>query len=357
MEIPVNLEQIPEETILLSGENLLKRRHLSVPPDFQVVIRNPQQPRHLYEMLREEYPLNHSLQLFNQDGSRELQLSELDTNPDIFKNAAYLVIPPLPEQFAFETFQNTVAILRGPNGCPWDRKQTHQSLRDDLLQEVYELLDGLDRADRDIIVEELGDVLLHILLQAQIGVDNGEFTMGDVLAHVNDKIIYRHEHVFGSPENITPDQVMVRWEQIKQKERAKNHKKGGLLDGISKAMPALSMAFSYQKRASKAGFDWDSLEGVREKLAEELEEFKNAQTSEALEEELGDILFSVVNLARWYKIDPETALRMANLKFYDRFSYVEQCARKSGRDLFSMTDEEKTYYWNEYKASVKSHKS
>ena len=347
METRAEFDRIPENTIVIPGESLAERRHMTVPPHLRILIREPRQPRHLYEILREEYPPAHPLTLLCGDTSAELKLSGLDTETDLFAGADYLVIPPLPECRAFETFQNTVAILRGPHGCPWDKKQTHQSLRDDLLQEVYELLDGLDRADNDIVAEELGDVLLHILLQAQIGVDNAEFNMGDVLEHVNTKIISRHEHVFGKPEDISPEQITVRWEQIKQKERAGQHKKGGLLDGINRAMPALSQAFSYQKRAAKAGFDWEDLSAIREKLAEETEEFRQAQTREEQEEELGDILFCLVSLARYYKIDPETALRMANLKFYERVHYTEEQAAAQGKDLFEMSREEKERYWNE----------
>ena len=342
-------DRIPENTVVLTGASLEGRRHMPTPPHLETLIRGPRDPRHLYEILREEYPAGHPLRLLYADGGKELSLADLDTDQDLFGSAAYLLIPPLPEHHSFESFQDTVAILRGPHGCPWDKKQTHQSLRDDLLQEVYELLDGLDRGNIETVIEELGDVLLHILLQAQIGVDNGEFNMGEVLARVNEKIISRHEHVFGSPENITPEQIMTRWEQIKQKERAGQHKKGGLLDGISKAMPALSQAFSYQKRASKAGFDWETEEGVWQKMREELKEFEKASSPAEREEELGDILFSAVNLARWYGIDPETALRMANLKFFERLHYAEAQASAQGKNLFDLTAEEKLMLWNEGK--------
>ena len=348
------LDRIPEDLIILSGSSLADRRHMPVPPNFRTAIRRPEQPRHLYEILREEYPAGHRLQILGKTGSAEISLEDLDTDSGLFRDAEYLVIPPLPERCAIESFQNTVAALRGPHGCPWDKKQTHRSLRDDLLQEVYELLDGLDRGDNEVIVEELGDVLLHILLKAQIGVDNGEFTMSDVVRHVNDKIISRHEHVFGKPEDLSPDQIMVRWEQIKQKERAGKKSKGGLLDGISRAMPALSMAFSYQKRAAKAGFEWRDADEIWDKLAEEMEEFVTAETPEEKEEELGDILFCVVSIARWYKVDPESALRMANLKFQDRVRYIEQYARETGRDMFAMSAEEKEQCWNEYKEALKN---
>lgn len=346
------LEQIPENVIVLSGESLLTKRHLPVPPGVTAAIRNPEQPSLLYEMLREEFPENHPIELQRKSGCCEITLDDLKTKD--LCGIEYLVIPPLPENRTFENFQNTVAILRGPHGCPWDKKQTHQSIRNDFLQEAYEFLDGLDRNDKDTMIEELGDILFHVVLQTQMGIDNGEFNMGDVISHVNDKIIFRHAHVFGNQEEISADQVSNRWEQIKQRERAKQHKKGGLLDGISRSMPALSMAYSYQGRAAKTGFEWETEDDVWRKLSEELEEFNQAQTQQEKEEELGDILFCVVNLARMHKIDPETALRMANLKFYDRVHYVEKQAQDHQQDLFSLSREEKEKYWDEFKTTQKT---
>jgi tetrapyrrole methylase family protein/MazG family protein len=347
-------ENFPQNTVVIPGEELLSRRHMPTPPNLTTAIRSPQQPAHLYEMLREEYPSAHRVQLIGKSESREITIADLNTAEEIFINIQYLIIPPLPDHNAFETLQNTVAILRGPHGCPWDKEQTHQSIRDDFLQEVYELLDGLDRANNDMILEELGDVLFHVVLQTQMAIDAGEFTMGDVISHVNDKIVYRHQHVFGNPEEMTPDQVTVRWEEMKQKERARQHKKGGLLDGISRAMPALSMAFSYQRRAAKTGLEWETEEEWRKKLAEEMDEFEQAQNEEEREKELGDILFCVVNFARRYKIDPESALRTANLKFYDRVHYIETQAENQNMSLFDMPREMKEKYWNEFKAKQKS---
>lgn len=347
------LDNIPENVVVVSGASLLPLRHIPTPPNMTTVIREPQDPGHLYEILREELQPEHTLQLLNSSGSREITLSDLAADEAILDGADYLVIPPLPENTSFETFQNTVAILRGPHGCPWDKKQTHQSIRDDFLQEVYELLDGLDRGNTDMIVEELGDVLFHVILQTQMGIDNGEFQMGDVISHINGKIISRHQHVFGNTEEITPDQVTERWEQIKQKERQKQHKKGGLLDGISRAMPALSQSFSCQKRAAKAGIEWESISDIRAKLSEEAEEFINAQTPKEKEEELGDLLFCIVSMACEFGIDPESALRMAILKFRERVHYLENRARESGRDLFEIPREEKEKYWDEAKSAEK----
>ena len=346
------LKQIPENVLMLTGESLLAKRHLPVSPGVTAVIRNPEQSELLYEILREEYPENHPLELQGENDYSAITLEELKTID--LSGMEYLVIPPLPENRTFENFQNTVAILRGPHGCPWDKKQTHQSIRNDFLQEAYELLDGLDRNDKTTMIEELGDILFHVVLQTQMAVDNGEFNMGDVISHVNDKIIFRHAHVFGNQEEISADQVSNRWEQIKQRERAKQHKKAGLLDGISRSMPALSMAYSYQGRAAKTGFEWETEDDVWRKISEELEEFNQAQTQQEKEEELGDILFCIVNLARMHKIDPETALRMANLKFYDRVHYVEKQAQDHQQDLFSLSREEKEKYWDEFKTTQKT---
>lgn len=347
------LDNIPENTVVVAGATLLSLRHMPTPPHMTAVIRGPQDPMLLHEILSEELHPDHPLQLLNSSGSREIILSDLAADEAILNGADYLIVPPLPESTSFETFQNTVAVLRGPHGCPWDKKQTHQSIRDDFLQEVYELLDGLDRGNTEMIVEELGDVLFHVVLQTQMGIDNGEFQMGDVIRHVNDKIISRHRHVFGNPEEITPDQVTERWEQIKQKERAGQHKKGGLLDGISRAMPALSQSFSCQKRAAKAGIEWKSISDIRAKLSEEAEEFINARTPKEKEEELGDLLFCIVSMACEFGIDPESALRMAILKFRERIHYLEKRAQGSGRDLFEIPREEKEKFWNEAKAAEK----
>lgn len=350
-------DRIPEGTVVLSPESLNGKRHLPVPPSLTVCIREPRSAASLYELLAEEYPETHPLTLLRDGAEVSITVADLNTSGgDILNGAAYLVIPPMPEPYAFETFQNTIAILRGPHGCPWDKKQTHQSLRNYLLEETYELLDALDREDRSAVLEEMGDVLLQLVLHAQIACDEHDFTMGEVIAHINDKMIFRHEHVFGSPENIDPDQVSVRWEKLKQKERAKAKKTGGPLDGIPTAMPALSVASAYQRRAVKLGFDWDDPHCVWDKLEEELAEFKAAETPEERLKELGDVLFCMANIARTNGIDPEAALRESNLKFRDRFHYVESRVREQGKDLFEIPLEEKKKYWNEYKVIERSAK-
>lgn len=343
----------PDNCVILEAEKLLTLHHLPVPPTLTVVIRNPKSFEALLEILKQDYPPDHNLELYkqNQDGNCRSQMIPLKTlvSDSESEGAAALLIPPLPENRSFEYFQNVVATLRAPGGCPWDRKQTHQSLRDDFLQEAYELLDGLDHLDLDTICEELGDVLLHIVIQAQIAQESAEFNMGDVMSTISEKLIFRHEHVFGKVEQLSAEDVISRWEQVKLREREKENRSKGLLEGISIAMPALSMAFSYQKRAAKAGFDWDSVDQIWPKFYEEIEEFKRAETAEERFEELGDILFTLVNLARRLDIDPETALRTSNQKFQKRVEYVEKRAAELGKNLFEMPLSEKDLYWEEYK--------
>ncbi len=353
-KVTSTLLDMPDNVVIVEGEKLLSLRHMLVPPHLEIIIRNPTDPERLWEILSEEYPQDHPLAIIlrkpdAEPDSRLFLLRDLRNIGTELQTAAALQIAPLSEKNSFEYFQNVIAILRSPGGCPWDRKQTHQSLRDDFLQEAYELLDGLDKNDLDAVAEELGDVLLHIVIQAQIALENNEFNMGEVLSHISEKLIFRHQHVFEKIEDLSPDQVVERWERMKKAEREKTNKKQGLLDGISSTMPALSMAFSFQKRASKVGFDWDSIDGVWEKVYEEIEEFRNAETLDEKADELGDLLFSIVNLARWTKIDPETSLRMANLKFSKRVHFVEERARDLGKDLFDMPLAEKDSYWDEYK--------
>lgn len=348
-----SLLSLPDNCAVFDAQQILSLHHMPVPPNMTIVLRSPKSFEKLSEILSQEYPLDHLCEIYYEDSKGtvapvKIKISQLagETQP---KTAVALAIPPLNENRSFEYFQHIIATLRAPGGCPWDRKQTHQSLRDDFLQEAYELLDGLDRLDLETIREELGDVLLHVVIQAQIAQENGEFNMGDVLSTISEKLIFRHEHVFAKSEKLTPDEIISRWEQIKLRERHKANKDKGLLEGISIAMPALSMSFSYQKRAAKAGFDWDTVDQIWSKLYEEIDEFKRAENHEDRMEELGDILFTIVNLARRFDLDPETALRSSNLKFQRRVQYVEKRAAELGKNLFEMPLSEKDHYWDEYK--------
>ncbi|RMF49988.1 MAG: nucleoside triphosphate pyrophosphohydrolase, partial [Anaerolineae bacterium] len=220
----------------------------------------------------------------------------------------------------------------------------------DLLEETYEALAALDADDPQALCEELGDLLLHIFLQAQIASEEGEFALADVVRGIHTKIVRRHPHVFGDLALADEQAVLQNWEKLKSAEREANgqpHK--GVLDGISLAQPALAQAQAYQKRAARVGFDWPEREGVWRKLQEELAEFVQAGTPEERQAEFGDVLFSLVNLARWDKVDAETALREANARFRARFAYIEQQAASQGRTLQEMSLDEMDALWNEAK--------
>ncbi len=257
----------------------------------------------------------------------------------------------------FETLIHIIAYLRSPEGCPWDRQQTHQSLREHLLEETYEVLKALDDESKEDLCAELGDLLMQIVMHACLAEEAGDFTMGDVTAGINKKLISRHPHVFGQssamtdtlgqkPVSLTANGVLVRWEELKKKER---RGQGGILDGVPQVLPALAYSLSVQERAARVGFDWPDDAGVLEKLAEEIAEFKAAASPAERAAEFGDILFTLVNYARRQNIDPEAALREANTKFYRRFSRLEELVRVHGHELSQLTLDEMNEFWDEVK--------
>lgn len=243
---------------------------------------------------------------------------------------------------------DTLDILRVK--CPWDRKQTNESLRPNTIEEVYELCDALLEEDNANIKKELGDVLLHILFYSKIGEEKGQFDICDVADALNAKLIFRHPHVFGSVEANDAHQVEQNWEQIKLKERGGN---STVLGGVPRTLPALIKAYRIQEKAANIGFDWDDRSQVWSKLSEEIGEFSkevDGMSKDRMEEEMGDVLFSIINVARHYGINPENALEKTNAKFIRRFNYLEDHVESSGRKLSDMTLEEMDRYWNEAKS-------
>jgi tetrapyrrole methylase family protein/MazG family protein len=299
--------------------------------------------------LHQVYPDGHVLYAFEKNKWRPIALSDLDK---VSSEITGLFIPALAEDSTLESFMHVIARLRAPDGCPWDRKQTHTSLRPYLLEEAYEALEALDNGNMNGLREELGDILLQIALHTQIAVENGEFTIADVLQGINRKIVSRHPHVFAEVRVRDDRDVVQNWEKLKEIERAENgdeHHKG-LLDGIPAILPALSQAQSIQERAARVGFDWPEIQPVIEKVNEELQEVSQAQSPLEREHELGDLLFAVVNLVRWYKVDAESALRYTNTKFRKRFAYLEAQAKQADRELQKMTLEEMDKLWEDAKA-------
>src|SRR6266403_5140686 len=239
----------------------------------------------------------------------------------------------------FEKLVGVQARLRAPNGCPWDREQTHQSLRTYLLEEAYEVLEALESGNDGKFVEEMGDLLLQIVFHSQIAREEGRFTVAEVIREIHDKMIRRHPHVFGETRAKDSAEVLRNWEHIKAEERRASGNKGdakagddppkeaSLLDGVSRALPATLEGFQLTRKASRIGFDWENAGGIFEKMGEETRELRNALNSgepRKVEEELGDLLFAAVNLARFLKVDPEIALKKANAKFSRRFRTMEK---------------------------------
>lgn len=260
-----------------------------------------------------------------------------------------LYIPPLGEGTSFEAFAEIVAHLRAPDGCPWDKEQTHESLRKHLLEESYEAITAIDSGDFVDMQEEFGDLLLQIVLQAQIANEESKFNVNQVIEGIYAKIVRRHPHVFGDLELDGVQGVLANWEKLKEKERSDKKQEKGLLDGVPAALPALSQAQEYQDRAARVGFDWPEIEGVLDKVREEIEEIKNAESDFELAAELGDLFFALVNVARWKAVDSESALRGTNQKFKRRFGYVEQMIKKQGKSLSEVSLEEMDAIWNEAK--------
>ncbi|MGZ6372821.1 MAG: nucleoside triphosphate pyrophosphohydrolase, partial [Candidatus Limnocylindria bacterium] len=247
------------------------------------------------------------------------------------------------------------ARLRAPDGCPWDRKQTHATLRPFVLEEAYETVDAIERGTAADLAEELGDLFLQIILHAQLAAEVGSFDLVDVYRTLGAKIVRRHPHVFGDVEAHTAEQVLANWEAIKSAERVDAGRTPSAFEGIARALPALPASREIQERASSMGWDWDAVEGVWEKVHEELDELHAAgdlaggDGRDARLHELGDLLFAIVNLARWMKLDPEEALRTANRRWIERYSRVEQLAAERGIVLGELDLAGKDLLWDEVK--------
>jgi tetrapyrrole methylase family protein / MazG family protein len=246
-----------------------------------------------------------------------------------------------------ERLRGIVARLRAPDGCPWDREQTHQSLKPHLLEECYELIDAIDAQDATELKEELGDILLQVVLHAQMAAEEGRFTFDEVAQTVADKLVHRHPHVFG--ENRLPDSaaVLQQWDKIKRKEK---QERKSALDGVPKALPGLARAQKVQTKANRVGFDWDDAAGAFAKIGEELREVESA-SEETLSEEIGDLLFAVVNFARKKNLDAEQLLNGATAKFSERFQAIEKLAHDRGLDFSALGLEQMDRLWEEVKRS------
>lgn len=245
-----------------------------------------------------------------------------------------------------------MARLRAPDGCPWDAEQDHRSLRPYLLEEAYEVVEALDREDPQDVCEELGDLLLQIVFHAQIAKEEGDFDIEAVAHSINEKLIHRHPHVFADVDVESSTDVLRNWEQLKKEEKAESRE--SVLDGVPLAMPSLQAAIEIQKKASRVGFDWQDEHGPLEKTHEELDELQQAMDegqNERMEQELGDLLFAICNLARFLNIDAESALRETTQRFKERFRHIEQTVDEQDRSMLDMNIDELEELWQQAKTA------
>lgn len=319
----------------------------------------------LMDIYPDDYPVvvGHALGVAGSEQVLHIPLYELDRVQG-YGNLSLVYVPASSDDNlrirSFERLHEIVAILRSPEGCPWDREQTHQSIRKNLIEETYEVLETIDEDDPDHMREELGDLLLQVMLHSQMEEETGMFTAYDVIQELNEKLLYRHPHVFGNVNAEDAEAALKNWEAMKAEEKRRKGiepEKLSALSGVPRDLPALMKAYKLQKKAAKVGFDWDSIDGVWAKIEEELAEFKQAVTEgypakdQALE--LGDVLFSIVNAARYIGADPEEALSLTIAKFVRRFSYVENQLRESGKRPSDSTLAEMDELWERAKKQEK----
>lgn len=304
--------------------------------------------------LMETYPDEHPVTVVRAAGVPELErcevipLHELDRLPWV-DHLTSLYVPPVAERgtrrHPLDPLVQVMARLRGPDGCPWDREQTHRSLRPYMLEEAYEAVEAIDAGDPAKLRDELGDVLLQVVFHAQMAREQGDFAIDDVVAAITAKLIRRHPHVFGDVNVSGSADVVRNWEAIKAAEQGDTPRPASLLAGMGKAHPALARAYAVQKKAAKVGFDWPDVGGALAKVAEELEEVRRAQSPAQAEDEVGDLLFAAVNVSRMLGVDPEVALSGTVAKFMRRFAYIEAEASRLGRNLEDMTLAEMDAIW------------
>jgi len=307
----------------------------------------------LMERLQDEAPVTVARHLGLSDESVvSIPLFELDRQAG-FDHLTSVYVPPCSprqETFSLDPLVDVMAQLRSPEGCPWDNEQTHSTLRRYIIEEVYEVLEAIDEKDPAHLCEELGDLLLQIVFHARMAEESGDFSVQDVVDTVTEKLIRRHPHVFGEITVRDAAEVVFNWDKIKQKE--KGYDRQSVLDGVPPALPSLMQAYKLQSKASKVGFDWDTIDPVWEKIMEEMNEVREAlhtDNKNLLEGEVGDLLFSIVNLARFIGIEPETALNRTNRKFIARFRYIEKQITSQGLKWKDLTLMQLDSYWKQAK--------
>ena len=299
------------------------------------------------------YPEEHSVTLVHGAGTiqeiiEETRLYEIDRSKHLAHQST-LYVPPTPVDSTLPALAETVAYLRGPDGCPWDQEQTRQSMRATLMEETAEVLEAIDNDDDEAICEELGDVLYHLVMQAQFGLEGEEFRLSDVISGIISKFKRRHPHVWGDLSVSNSSEVLIHWERLKRGEKTQSTAVGSELDNIPDALPSLAKAQKIQERVSRVGFDWPDASPVFKKVLEEIDEVKEANSTAEAENEVGDLLFAVVNWARWLDVDAESALRMANNRFDYRFRKVENMVSMQNQQMEDLTLTQLGELWDEAK--------
>ncbi len=340
---------------ILDAIDIAQMYHPPINPDFPTLVAqvyNQQIASDVKLTLMNQYPDKYGVVLLHGAGTAEvtiehLSLYQIDRSPHI-AHLTTLYIPAMQKPSSFEALQEVMAHLRAPDGCPWDQKQTHLSLRSHMIEELHEVLETIDANDPEGLQEELGDLLMLLLFQGQIAIDEGEFHFTDVLRTIIAKMIRRHPHVWGDINVDDASNVERNWDAIKKEEKSdvtpQSH-----LDGLPSGLPALIQAIRLQEKAGKVGFDWDEISPVIAKVFEEIEEIQTHQ-GDGIDAEFGDLLFAVVNWARWQKVDPESALRETNARFRRRFGYIEHKAHEQARELTDMSLQELDMLWDEAKS-------
>ncbi|MCI0712667.1 MAG: nucleoside triphosphate pyrophosphohydrolase [Chloroflexi bacterium] len=299
--------------------------------------------------LMNQYADEYEVVLVHGAGTPDVELErvplyEIDRS-DKIAHLTSLYIPPMPQPSSFQALLEVTAHLRAPEGCPWDQEQTHESLRRYLLEEAHEVLETIDKGDMTALAEELGDLTSQVLLHTQIAVDDGDFYITDVMHHIVEKLIRRHPHVWGDVDVENSGDVVRNWESIKAEEKNNKEQRESVLDGIPAGLPALIRATRLQERAARVGFDWAEIGPVIDKIREEINEIEQAEDDDERAREFGDLLFAIVNWTRWLDLDAESLLRETNLRFYQRFRYIETQVAEQGRSLTDMTLDEMDALW------------
>ncbi len=310
--------------------------------------------------LMAHFPDDHEVILVHGAGTSEqkierLPLYAIDRSEEL-AHLTSLFVPAFPYSSTLPALAETIAYLRSPDGCPWDQEQTHRSLRQGFLEEASEVLEAIDEQNADGLLEELGDVLYHVVMQAQIASEQGEFLLSDVIAGIEAKLKRRHPHVWGDLQLANSAEVILNWEKLKEQENGGQGDKNSEFAKIPVTLPSLARAQKIQHKVQRVGFDWPDISGVRAKVAEEVEELENSVTDEERQQELGDLLFAVVNWARWLNVDAESALREANLRFTSRFENVERLAANNNQKLAHLDIIQLEALWEQAKLELQLQK-